>query len=138
MNYQNSPLKYLMPALFLLLGASTYAEVGGVALTRHAIQINGTVEGSVQQLTGESATLNGNVGQYAVPPGTYGDFTANGGSGFTLGVVGATQPSVYNFQHLTLNGQTQFNVVGPVVITVANGFTANGTLGASSTSSWLI
>lgn len=82
-------------------------------------------------------TLNGNVGQFAIPAGTYGDFTANGGSGFTLGVAGATQPSVYHFQHLTLNGQTQLQVIGPVQITVASGFTGNGTMGSSAHSVWL-
>lgn len=75
-------------------------------------------------------TLNGNAGQIAIPPGTYGDFTVNGSSGFTLGVAGATQPAVYHFQRLTLNGQSQVQVVGPVVVTVANGFTANGTFGS--------
>jgi hypothetical protein len=82
-------------------------------------------------------TLNGNVGQYAIPAGTYGDFIANGGSGFTLGVAGATQATVYNFQHLTLNGQTNIIVLGPVVINVANGFTANGTAGTSTNPAWL-
>jgi hypothetical protein len=82
-------------------------------------------------------TLNGNVGQFTIPPGTYGDFTANGGSGFTLGVAGATHPAVYNFQHLALNGQTQVQLLGPVVITVANGFSANGTLGTTATPSRL-
>ncbi len=82
-------------------------------------------------------TLNGNVGQYGVPPGTFGDFIANGGSGFTFGVAGSSQPAVYNLQHLTLNGQTNLLVVGPVVINVANGFTANGSAGTSTNSSWL-
>jgi len=49
------------------------------------------------QSTGDFATLrdltlNGNVGQFSIPAGTYGDFIANSGSGFTLGVAGATQP----------------------------------------------
>jgi len=83
-------------------------------------------------------TLNGGVGAVAVPPGRYGDFTANGSSGFTLGTAGATQPAVYHFQRLTLNGQSTFNVVGPVIVTVANGFNANGTFGASSQPAWLI
>ena len=82
-------------------------------------------------------TLNGNVGQYEVPPGTFADFIANGGSGFTLGVAGSSKPAVYNLQHLTLNGQTSLLVVGPVVINVANGVTANGMAGTSSNSSWL-
>ncbi|MEO5957702.1 MAG: Ig-like domain-containing protein, partial [Opitutaceae bacterium] len=61
----------------------------------------------------------------------------NGGSGFTLGIAGATQPSVYNFQRLTLNGQTQVQILGPVVIAVANGFTANGTLGSPANPAYL-
>jgi RHS repeat-associated protein len=82
-------------------------------------------------------TLNGNVGQYVVPPGTYGDFIANGGSGFTLGVAGSSQPAVYDLQHLTLNGATKILTVGPVIINVANGFTANGTAGTSANPAWL-
>ena len=82
-------------------------------------------------------TLNGSVGQYAIPPGTYGDFTANGGAGFTLGVAGATIPAVYNFQHLTLNGSTRLQIAGPVVVTVAYGFTANGNTGSSTNPAWL-
>jgi hypothetical protein len=68
-------------------------------------------------------TLNGNVGQFVIPPGTYGNFIANGGSGFTIGIAGATQPAIYNLQNLTLNGQTRLDVIGPVILTVANGFT---------------
>ncbi len=82
-------------------------------------------------------TLNGNAGQYAIPAGTYGDFVANGSCGFTLGVTGAQQPAVYNLQRLTLNGPTNIIVLGPVVINVANGVTANGAAGTSSKPAWL-
>lgn len=82
-------------------------------------------------------TLNGNVGQITVPAGTYGNFSANGGSGFTLGVAGATQPSIYNFQSLNLNGQAQLVVLGPVVINLKNGFSANGQVGSTSQPAWL-
>ena len=82
-------------------------------------------------------TLNGGVGDIAVPPGTYGDFTANGGTSFTLGVAGATQPSAYNFQRINLNGQAQIRVVGPVVLTVAYGFSGNGSIGAGAHPEWL-
>ena len=82
-------------------------------------------------------TLNGKTGQVAVPPGTYGAFTVNGAGGFTLGVAGATEPSVYNLQSLTLNCQSRVDVVGPVVLTVAGGFSANGLLGTTNRSSWL-
>jgi len=83
-------------------------------------------------------TLNSNVGQIAVPAGTHGDFTANGGSGFTLGVAGAIEPSVYYFQHLTLNSQASVQVVGPVIVVVANSFNVNGgAIGNSGNSAWL-
>src|SRR5205823_4840181 len=82
-------------------------------------------------------TLNGNTGELAVPPGTYGDFIANGNCGFTLGVAGATTPTVYNFQRITLNGASQVVVVGPVIVNVAYGFTANGNIGATQAPPWL-
>lgn len=85
----------------------------------------------------KNLTLNGNVGAIAVPPGSYGDFTANGSSRFTLGVAGATTPAVYNFQHLTLNGSSRLDVLGPVVITLANGVAANGSMGSSVNPAWL-
>ena len=82
-------------------------------------------------------TLNSNAGQVVVPAGTYGDFIANSGSGFTLGTAGATQPAVYNFQHFSLNGNNLIQVLGPVVVTVANGFSPNGPIGSQANSSWL-
>ncbi len=82
-------------------------------------------------------TLNGNAGQVTVPPGTYGTFTVNGGSGVVLGVAGGLQAVNYNLQNLNLNGNSTVKVVGPVVLTVANGFTANGTVGASNNPAWL-
>ena len=104
--------------------------------TRNVI-LNAASQSIGTPATLRNLTLNGNVGQIAVPPGTYGAFTANGASGFTLGVAGATQPAVYNLQSFTLNGQSRVDVVGPVVLTVANGFSANGLLGTTNRSSWL-
>src|SRR5215510_1118791 len=83
-------------------------------------------------------TLNSNVGQIAVPAGAYGDFTANGGSGFTLGVAGSVLPSVYYFQRLTLNNQTRIEVSGPVIVVVANGVSVNGgVIGSADHPAWL-
>lgn len=70
-------------------------------------------------------TLNGNVGSVAVPAGTYGSFIANGGSGFVLGTAGATEPAVYNLQHLTLNGGSTLQIAGPVVIVLNGGLSFN-------------
>jgi hypothetical protein len=85
----------------------------------------------------KNLTLNSNVGQIAVPPGTYGNFTANSGSGFTLGVAGATTPAAYNFQNLTLNSNSRFTVAGPVVVTVDGGFSTNTGMGSPEHPDWL-
>lgn len=82
-------------------------------------------------------TLNGNAGLVAVPPGTYGTFIANSGSGFILGVAGSSEPTVYNLQGLTLNGSSQLQVVGPVILTLRNGTSINSSCGNSGTPSWL-
>ncbi len=82
-------------------------------------------------------TLNSNVGQIAVPPGAYGDFSANPGSGFTLGIAGATQPSVYYFQSLAING-ARIQVVGTIMVVVGGGFDLNGgVIGNSVNPAWL-
>lgn len=82
-------------------------------------------------------TLNSNVGEVAVPPGTYGDFSANAGSGFALGIAGSTAPAVYHFQNLGLNSNSTFTVVGPVVVTVAADLTTNTDMGAAEHPEWL-
>ncbi|CAM9966113.1 unnamed protein product, partial [Phaeothamnion confervicola] len=45
---------------------------------------------------------------------------------------------VYNFQNLTLNGSSRIEVVGPVIVTLANAMSANGSLGSSANPSWLV
>jgi hypothetical protein len=83
-------------------------------------------------------SLNSRAGQVVVPPGTYGAFTASSNSGFTLGVVGATEPAVYNLQGLTLNKDSQIVIVGPVILRIASGVTINsGNAGNATHPSWL-
>lgn len=82
-------------------------------------------------------TLNSNVGLIAIPAGSYGNFNANAGSGFILGVTGATEPAVYNFQNLRLNSNSSFTVVGPVSVTLDGGFSTNANMGSSAHSEWL-
>lgn len=83
-------------------------------------------------------TLNSNVGLITVPPGTYGAFSANGGSGFVLGTAGATEPAVYNLQSLALNSGTSVQIVGPVILTLANSTTFNhATVGSTDHPTWL-
>jgi PKD repeat protein len=82
-------------------------------------------------------TLNSNAGIVAVPPGTYRNFIANGGTGFTLGVAGSTQASIYNLASLILNGKSELRVVGPVMLTVGSGLTVNASMGKVSNPLWL-
>ncbi len=81
-------------------------------------------------------TLNGNAGPVALPPGAYRNLTANSG-GFVLGDANATDPTVYDVQRLTLNGSAQIQVVGPVVLRLANGLAFNGNIGNATDPSLL-
>jgi DNA/RNA endonuclease G (NUC1) len=87
--------------------------------------------------TVRNLTLNGNAITSAIPEGAYGDITANGNNKIVLGVAGATTPSVYSFQHLTLNGTSSLQVVGPVIVTVGSGVSLNGSIGAAGRPEWL-
>lgn len=82
-------------------------------------------------------TLNGNAGVHAIPAGAYGNFTANGNAGFILGVAGATEPSVYHLQQLTLNGNATLQIAGPVVLKLAQALTVNGEMGTPTDASRL-
>ncbi|MDQ5977826.1 MAG: Chitodextrinase [Verrucomicrobiota bacterium] len=102
-----------------------------------SVSLNNSTESPGDFVTLRNLTLNSKVGQIAVPPGTYGSFIANAGSGFALGVAGATSPAVYDFQNLTLNSNSTFAVVGPVIVTVADGFSTNANMGAPDHPEWL-
>jgi DNA/RNA endonuclease G (NUC1) len=82
-------------------------------------------------------TLNGNSGDVYVPAGTYGAFTVNSHNALVFGEVGATTPAVYNLQSLTLNANSELQIVGPVIINLANGVTVNGAIGADGHPEWL-
>src|SRR5262249_3654137 len=77
-------------------------------------------------------TLNSGGGQVVVPPGTYGNLSANANSGFTLGVPGATTPAVYNLHQLVVNGGARIEIAGPVIITLASGANFSETVGAQA------
>src|SRR5262249_3056766 len=82
-------------------------------------------------------TLSGNAGSIAVPPGAYGDFSASGNNAFVLGDANAIVPSVYNLQNLSLSGNATLQVVGPVILTLANGVTINNAVGSAAHPEWL-
>jgi rhamnogalacturonan endolyase len=85
----------------------------------------------------KNLTVNGNVGSVAIPAGVYGELTVNSQNTIVLGVVGATTPSVYNFQSLKLNGNSTVQVVGPVVITTAGDVSMNSSVGSTANPEWL-
>lgn len=86
-------------------------------------------------------TLTAGAGMRTIPPGTYGSFTLNGNGGIVLGVAGAAEPAVYNFQSLTVNtlpgGTAQIQVVGPVIVTLAGSTILNGSTGSAAHPEWL-
>lgn len=103
------------------------------------VAINSPGQSAGDFATLKNLTLNSNVGQIAVPPGTYGSFNANSGSGFTFGTAGSTAIAVYNLQSLTLNTGAQLQIVGPVSLTLANGvnLNTNAGVGTSANPGWL-
>jgi hypothetical protein len=82
-------------------------------------------------------TLSGQADVRTVPAGSYGKFRATEGTGFILGVAGATEPSVYSFQSLALGAQTSLQVVGPVIVTLGRGLTLLSSAGNSDHPEWL-
>lgn len=82
-------------------------------------------------------TINSNGGEVVVPPGTYGDLTANGRTAFVLGVPGAEEPAVYNLQKLTLNSNARLEIVGPVILTVRHSVMFNNADAAEQDPAWL-
>jgi hypothetical protein len=103
-----------------------------------SVSLNNSSQSPGDFSTLRNLTLNSNVGMIAVPPGTYGNFIANSGGGFALGVAGATVPAAYNFQNLTLNSNSSVQVVGPVIVVMNGGFSSNGPMGSSAHPEWLI
>jgi len=79
---------------------------------------------------GDFATIknlnaNSNAGSVVVPAGSYGNFTANSGSTFVLGVPNTFEPSVYHFQRLNLNSNSSLELIGPVIIVLRHGSSFN-------------
>ncbi len=103
-----------------------------------SVTLNNSHQGVADFATLRDLTLNGNAGAVAIPAGTYGSFTASGNSSFVLGVPGATPPAIYQLQNLTLNGNATLQVVGPVILTLANSVEFNSTIGNADHLHWLV
>lgn len=81
--------------------------------------------------------LHVGVGTFAIPPGTYGVFSANRGASMSLGVPGATTPAVYNFEQLFLQDGSQLIINGPVIVSLRRGLNCDGALGNVAHPEWL-
>ena len=101
------------------------------------ISINGPSDTIGNPATLRNVTLNTNAGAVALPPGTYGTFSANTGSSYVLGITGTITPVVYNVQGLSFNGTASLSVVGPIILNTATGFSFGGLLGNSAQPLWL-
>jgi regulation of enolase protein 1 (concanavalin A-like superfamily) len=101
------------------------------------VTINTSNQGIGDPATLRHLTLNSGAGEVGLPPGTYGTITANR-STLVVGVVGATEPAVYQLQSLTINSGGRLKLVGPVLITVAKGATFNGDAGKREAPEWLM
>ena len=101
------------------------------------VNLNQTTDAVGAWNTVRNLTVNGNVGSVAMPGGAYGAVTVNGQNALVIGTAGATTPTVYDFQSLTLNGQASLQVVGPVVVRLAGNVVINGAMGNASHPEWL-
>ncbi len=83
-------------------------------------------------------TLNSSYGSLTIPPGTYGNFTANSGCTFVFGTNG--QNTTYNLQSLNLNTSSQLQIQGNVTITINNQVSVSSsvTVGSSAVPSALV
>jgi RHS repeat-associated protein len=82
-------------------------------------------------------TMNGNAGIMTLPPGNYRNISISGGSGVKLGVAGQTTPVTYNLSSFVINGNSQIQVVSPVILNLATGLNLNASVGVSSNPEWL-
>lgn len=103
-----------------------------------SVTLNSSSQSAGDFSTLRDLTLNSNVGNVPIPAGTYGNFTANSGSGFILGAAGATEPMTYNLQHLTLNSGSALQIVSPVILTLANGVAFNISTGDAAHPDWFV
>jgi uncharacterized Zn-binding protein involved in type VI secretion len=84
-------------------------------------------------------TLGGGAGEVAVPPGTYRRFAADGAVAFVMGEAGATRPSVYNLDELSLDHGASLRLAGPVRLNVAKTVSlANGSKAGSQADALLL
>jgi O-glycosyl hydrolase len=103
-----------------------------------SVTINQRGESAGDFATLRNLTLKSDVGLVSVPPGNYGSFSANDGSGYILGEVGSAEPSIYSLQNLTLNGGGRIEIIGPVILVLNRGLSLNSNVTFSNhAAEWL-
>ncbi|HVZ48800.1 MAG TPA: DNA/RNA non-specific endonuclease [Gemmatimonadaceae bacterium] len=102
-----------------------------------SVNLNRATDAVGDWATVRNLTLNGSNIVVAMPAGAYGNVTLNGNNRIVIGVPGAATPAVYDLQQLTLNGSSSIEVAGPVVVTLANGVSLNGSINANGNAEWL-
>jgi hypothetical protein len=96
-----------------------------------------------RQSAGDFATLRDlevkeGVGDIVVPPGTYGEFKVHGRNALVLGLAGSATPVKYAFQKLELKSNADLRVVGPVIVTLDDGWEIDAaTVGVAAHPEWL-
>lgn len=85
-----------------------------------------------------SVTQNSGAAPVNLVGGDYSSVTVNGGTVIRLGVAGSTTPTRYIFRNFNLNGDARVEVLGPVELTIPNGFNVNSSiLGNIARPDWL-
>ncbi|HEY8902768.1 MAG TPA: hypothetical protein VIM48_03615, partial [Chthoniobacterales bacterium] len=103
------------------------------------LNVNSPLSSPVDPTQYANVNLNNGAGSVTLSPGNYGNISAGSGTTLVLGTAGATTPSVYNFQGLTLNSNSTLQVVGPVILNIDQNININNgvVMGNSAHPEWL-
>ncbi len=100
--------------------------------------INSQPSAPLNATAAANVNLNNGAGEVVLNPGNWGNMNSGSGTSFIIGTVGATTPTVYNFQSLNLNSNSQLKVVGPVILTIDRGLNlSSSVLGNVDRPEWL-
>ncbi len=121
------------------IDATAMPEIAPPALPvgTRSVALNNPSQDLGDPATLRNLTLNGNLPPVALPPGTYGTLTLNGGNVLVLGTAGVEEPELYQLQGLVMNGSSTLHLAGPVRLRLANGVTLNASAGDALRPTWL-
>ncbi len=128
---------------------------GPITPTNYSFTVgnNGTVSGNVYRritptplptVTNPTGLVTrSNQSSGTLEPGSYNTVAPNNGATITLGVAGATNPSIYSITNFSVNNNAMVNIVGPVILTLNPGASKtisianNVVIGDSAHPEWL-